>query len=187
MTLKGPWFDCYAQINYAGCLLYRESRLYSDLVSFIGRLHLWLYLCEVWGSKMTNLGSTDDPMFVKVLTVTENIWGAKDYKPLSFWQGQGRVHATSVSQILNYVITLFSDENIKQKGFSNTTCEKNKPTNLFRVIPSKLWEFHFVCAWWVRATVKRFREQVISGHQALFPGYYWSERGWRKSLTLSDV
>ena len=33
---------------------------------------------------MTNFGSTDDPMFVKVLTVTENIWGAKDYKPLSF-------------------------------------------------------------------------------------------------------
>ena len=28
---------------------------------------------------MTNLGPTD-PMFVKVLTVTENIWGEKDYK-----------------------------------------------------------------------------------------------------------
>lgn len=32
---------------------------------------------------MTYLGPTD-PMFVKVLTVTENIWGEKDYKPLCF-------------------------------------------------------------------------------------------------------
>ena len=32
---------------------------------------------------MTNLGPTD-PMFVKVLTVTENIWGEKDYEPLYF-------------------------------------------------------------------------------------------------------
>ena len=50
---------------------------------------------------------------------------------------------------------------LKQKGFSNTTCEKNKPTNLFRVILRKLWEFYFV---WLSLSefVKRFREHVIS-------------------------
>ena len=76
-------------------------------------------------------------MFVKVLTVTENIWGEKD-RDKGEWNEYTR--ASSVSQILNNVITLFSDENIKQKGFSNITCEKNKPTNLFRVILRKLWE-----------------------------------------------
>ena len=55
---------------------------------------------------------------------------------------------------------------LKQKGFSNTTCEKNKPTNLFRVILRKLWEFYFVWLSLSEFVQKRFREQVISGlHQ----------------------
>ena len=48
---------------------------------------------------------------------------------------------------------------LKQKGFSNTTCEKNKPTNLFRVILRKLWEFYFV---WLSLSLVWVRAEEVS-------------------------
>ena len=71
---------------------------------------------------------------------------------------------------------------LKQKGFSKLTCEKNKPTNLFKVIPRKLWERKrntlfsrnnntFILWSWDQT---RLRDSVISGHayQGLFLGCY---------------